>query len=81
MIQLLVFKMMLLKENVIGGHCFCGNTGFLVDNNVDVVFYYYSFLPCHLPVTISGISFFILTENIVRKLGGYSIRFNSLGLH
>lgn len=35
-IQLVVFKKMLLKENVKGEHCFCGYTGFLVD---DVFFF------------------------------------------
>lgn len=72
----LVFRMMLLKETV---KVFCGYTRFLVDADDDdeMFFRCYSFLPCHLPVTKPFLAFlfFILPED------GYSIRFNSLRLH
>lgn len=70
----LVFRMMLLKETV---KVFCGYTRFLVDaDDDDDDVFSLLFVSAVSPASdLSGISFFILTED------GYSIRFNSLRLH
>lgn len=69
----LVFRIMLLKETV---KVFCGYTRFLVNADDDDDVFSLLFVSAVSPASdLSGISFFILTED------GYSIRFNSLRLH